>query len=96
MKPFLLSLLLVLSFACKRKLDKNETERQIRKAMHAFLMKGKDSTQIKFDIKNVEYFEDSSFYDCRFVVEMQFKGKDTTGYMRAKVYKDFETVKRRE
>ena len=96
MKPILLSFLFLCCFACKRKLDRNDTERQIRKAMHTFLMKGKDSTQIKFDIKQVDFFEDSTFYDCRFVVEMQFKGKDTTGYMRAKVYKDFETVKRRE
>lgn len=47
----------------------------------------------QFDVINVEWFEDSTFYLCDFTVKMTLpNGQDTTGIMQKKVSKDFDTV----
>ena len=97
MKIFFITLCLLATIvSCQRKVTRDDTEKQIKKTFHNFLMKGKDSTKISFEILKVIYYEDSTFYDCNFNVRMIQGSKDTVGVMRAKISKDFETVRRRE
>jgi hypothetical protein len=65
--------------------------------MASFLKKSlnNDSAAVRFDVKDVSYFADASFYECEFTVSMISKKLDTTGIMRARVSKDFSTVTRK-
>lgn len=50
-------------------------------------------TQLHFDVLDVVYFEDSTFYLCQFKIKMTLPdGKDTTGDMKFKIMKDMTTV----
>lgn len=46
-----------------------------------------------FDVLDVEWFEEPTYYRCEFKVKMTLpNGMDTTGIMKKKVSKDFYTV----
>lgn len=55
----------------------------------------RDTSAVKFDVKEVLYFEDVEFYECEFNVAMKQNGKDTVGVMKARVTKDFAGVTRK-
>ncbi|HWB91324.1 MAG TPA: hypothetical protein VG605_05710 [Puia sp.] len=86
---FALSFLL---YACQRKLKQQDTKEQLEKAMARYLaghQATKDS-KLHFDVLDVSYFQDSTFYDCNFTVKMTLPdGRDTTGFMKERVSKDF-------
>ena len=88
-------LCLLLSVACRRKLSREETKEQLEKAMSQKLKQRQppNAPQLRFDVLDVNYFEDTKFYICKFTVKMTLPdGKDTTGIMAGKVSKDFSTV----
>ena|ERR1700738_4852668 len=92
--PFLL--LWVLMIHCKRALSHTELEAQMKKAMLHSLQTGKgyDATKMKFEILDVNYYEDATFYICEFHVRLHQNGGDTTGEMRSTISKDFSVVRR--
>ena len=92
-----LSFLLFIGVGCKRALTQAELQDQLKAAMGQFLNQkvNSDSSGVKFDVKEVSFFEDESSYICKFTVRMQkSNGYDTTGAMGAKISKDFKTVRR--
>ncbi len=91
-------ILLVFTFAaCKRHVSKNYVEDRLKTTMKAFLTnkKGLDTTRTRFTVLSVVYFEDSTFYDCEFNVNLKEGNLDTTGVMSARISKDFVVLKRR-
>jgi len=57
----------------------------------------KDTSKTKFQILDVNYFEDKTFFECQFKVHMYVlsTGFDTVGMMAARISKDFATVNRK-
>lgn len=88
--------LLPLSGACRRKLNPDQVKKHLEIAWSDHLQRP-DSTKTprpKFDVLDVEYYEDTLYYLCEFKVRMTLStGQDTIGIMRAKVSKDFSTIK---
>jgi hypothetical protein len=97
MKKYLFGLLLVLTLSCEKNPKKDEVVSHLKKAMTEFLFESvnKDTSVVKFDVKEVIYFEDKNFYECEFNVQMKQNGKDTLGIMKARVTKDFSKVNRK-
>ena len=70
---------------------------KLKTTMANFLYKGVDSSNVKFYVQDVVYYDDKKrdAYDCQFKVLMLQKGhKDTTGTMFAYISKDFKEVNR--
>jgi hypothetical protein len=89
------SLLFVIS-SCKRRLSHEQTEKQLKITMEKYLNRRTiDTTQPKFIVRSVDFFEDKAVFECQFKVEMKQPGKDTVGDMVAWITKDFVTVKRK-
>ena len=89
-------LCLLLSIACRRKLSREETKEQLEKAMSHKLQtrKASNTPQLRFDVLDVNYYEEAKYYRCEFTVKMTLPdGKDTTGIMLGKVSKDFSEVR---
>ena len=93
---------IIFSFAfivlsCEKKYSPEETKNNLKNAMIKFLASEKDTTRAKFEIVDVYYFPEKTFYTCDFRVRMKVIGSkiDTVGTMRATISKDFETVKRK-
>ncbi len=82
---------------CQKKPKPAEVEMHLKKAMSEFLFNSanKDTSSVKFNVKEVLYFEDVEFYECEFNVAMKQNGKDTVGVMKARVTKDFSNVTRK-
>ncbi len=97
MKKLFFCLLCILAFSCQKKPKPAEVQEHLKKAMSGFLYESvhNDSSKVKFEVKDVVFFEDKEFYECEFNVRMQQQGKDTTGIMRARVTKDFAKVNRK-
>jgi hypothetical protein len=87
------------AFSCRRHLSRSEAETQLKKAMTNYLYKqiNYDSSKAKYEIQQVDFFEDKDFYECEFKVRLHItqKNHDTTGIMTARVSKDFSTVRRK-
>ena len=83
--------------SCKRHASRNYIEDRLKTTMKSFLInkKGLDTTKLRFTILSVVYFEDSTFYDCEFKVNLKEPNLDTTGIMSARISKDFVVLKRR-
>jgi hypothetical protein len=98
MKKILLGAVLLLAFACKPKPTSTDVENRLKRAMSEFLYAkvNNDSSQVKFNVKDVTYFADAEFYECEFHVQMTRGGRDTTDMMRARIAKDFSKVVRKE
>lgn len=93
--PLFLALSLLSSVACRRKLSREDLKTQLEKAMSHKLDKQQSSKgpHPHFDVLDVTWFEDSTFYLCNFTVKMTLpNGQDTTGIMQKKVSKDFTAV----
>lgn len=97
MKKLFFCLLCILALSCQKKPKPAEVQEHLKKAMSGFLYESvhNDSSKVKFEVKDVVFFEDNEFYECEFNVRMQQEGKDTTGIMRARVTKDFAKVNRK-
>lgn len=97
MKKLFCLLALVCMVACQKKPKPSEVQQHLKKAMSEFLYNSvnNDSSKVKFDVKDVIYFEDAEAYECEFNVRMVQAGKDTTGVMKATVTKDFTKVSRK-
>ncbi len=97
MKKIVICLLFITALACQKKPQPTEVEMHLKKAMSEFLYKSvnNDSDKVKFDVKEVIYFEGEESYECEFKVNMLQDGKDTSGQMTATITKDFTKVKRK-
>jgi hypothetical protein len=99
MKTYFLFIFFFLFIACKRGHTRSEIIQGLSNAMLTRLWTehNKDTSSIKFQILDVNYFEDSTFFECQFKVRMHVvsTGFDTVGMMAARVSKDFATVKRK-
>ena len=97
MKKIFFCLLCILAISCQKKPKQAEVQDHLKKAMSGFLYESinNDSSKVKYDVKDVLFFEDREFYECEFNVRMLQDGKDTTGVMKARVTKDFTKVSRK-
>ncbi|MEA3426132.1 MAG: hypothetical protein U9R46_07780 [Bacteroidota bacterium] len=97
MKKTLACLLLLSVLACQKKPKPAEVEQRLKKAMTEFLYQSvnNDSSRVRFDVKEVIFFEEAEGYECEFKVNMAQSGKDTLGVMKAVVTKDFTKVSRK-
>jgi hypothetical protein len=96
MKPTLLCFAFpFLLYACQRKLKQQDTKTELKKTMAQYLedRQIQNHTGLHFDVLDVVYFQDSTFYLCKFKVKMTLPdGHDTTGDMKFKILKDMTTV----
>lgn len=97
MRMFRLPVFLLLVFAaCRHKqMTQDQVKEQLEKAWTRHLQQHKSSNnpQPHFDVEDVIYYEDSTFYLCQFKVKMTLPGgQDTTGIMQGKVARDFSTT----
>lgn len=97
MKKLLVLSAIVWFSSCQKKPRPSEVQQHLAKAMTEFLYHSvnNDSSRVKFEVKEVVYFEEANSYDCEFRVHMVQAGKDTTGVMKASVSKDFAKVNRK-
>ena len=97
MKAMVVFLMVFTLAACKRHVSKSYVEDRLKTTMKSFLINKKnlDTTKTKFTVLSVSYFEDSTFYDCEFKVNLKEGSLDTTGIMSARISKDFSVVKRK-
>jgi len=91
-------LLMMIVAGCKPKiLAGKELEDKLIETMTEHLHKTlKPGTE--FTVKDVIYYPEASqkLYYCEFHVNMNIKGRDTTGLMKAMISNDFNTVERRQ
>jgi len=89
-----------LMFSCIKKHGRKEIEENLKTAMELSLnhQPGADTSQTKFRVLEVSFYESPKVYTCEFKVNLKQKMPnrlvDTTGYMRADISKDFNTVSR--
>jgi len=99
MKAFFLSVAILGFIACKKKRTTADVENNLSNAMLTYLWNthNKDTSNIKFQVLSVYYYEDKLFYECDFNVRMHVlaTGYDTSGVMKARVSKDYTIVKRK-
>ncbi|HXB42681.1 MAG TPA: hypothetical protein VNV85_01425 [Puia sp.] len=100
MKTISFVVFMLFFIACKRGHSRSEVRDELSKAMLTFLWTDhkKDTSKIRFQIIDVSYFEDTTFYECEYKVRMHIiqTGFDTVGIMTARVAKDFSLVKRKQ
>ena len=90
-------LFLSLMLSCKAKESSPAgVEDDLKNAMQAYLYNAinNDSTNVKYRVQDVTYFEDKDKYICEFKVNLKAKLFDTTGIMKADVSKDFKKITR--
>ncbi len=71
-------------------------KQDLKTSMQAFLYNAinNDSSNVKYRVQDVVYYEDKDQYTCDFKVHMKAKLFDTTGIMKAYISKDFKKVNR--
>jgi hypothetical protein len=96
-KITLIALILAYAIACKHVPTRDETVASLKKAMLNYLthQPNYDASRVQFDVQDVYFFEDKTFYTCQFKVKMVQNGRDTIGNMFGTVSKDFATVHRK-
>jgi hypothetical protein len=91
-------LLTVFAFACKAKDPTIQLQDDLKNTMQTYLYNAinNDSSNVKYHIKEVVYYTDSSrnVYICEFTVQLKTKLFDTTGIMKAYISKDLKKVDR--
>ena len=97
MKAIVVFLMIFTLAACKRHESKSFIEDRLKATMKSFLYNKKDldTTKTRFTVLSVSYFEDSSFYECEFKVNLKQLNFDTTGMMAARISKDFVVLNRK-
>ena len=74
-----------------------DVESQLKSAMVDYLYKSHDydSSNVKYKIEKIAYYDDRTRYICEFKVRMITKGGfDTTGSMKAYISSNFKDVER--
>jgi hypothetical protein len=88
-------------FSCVKKSSRQEVSENLKTAMGLYLnhQPGRDTALVKFNVVDVNFFEEKTYYVCEFQVNMKQKTEtrmiDTVGTMKAIVSKDFKDVTRR-
>lgn len=98
MKKWLTIFIITSLVACQRnQADRTQVESRLKDAMKDYLYKeiNYDSSKATYNVLDVNYFEDKTFFECEFHVRMKSKNLDTTGIMTARISKDFSKVKRK-
>ena len=91
--PFVFALFLLLLVACGRKPQDIKDQLQKTMSKHLADRQSNDSTKLHFDVIDVTYFKDTTFYLCKFKIKMTLpNGQDTTGMMKEKISLDGKTV----
>ncbi len=95
MLPFFL--LLIFIPGCQHKPSEKDIEKNLSGAMEKYLNSNptSDFSKATFNVTDVIYFEEKTFYRCEFKIHLVSPKKDTTGVMTADVSKDFERVIRK-
>jgi hypothetical protein len=89
-----------LMFSCIKKHGRKEIEENLKTAMELSLnhKPGVDTSLEKFKVLEVSFYEGPKVYTCEFKVNLKQKMPDrlvdTTGFMKADISKDFNTVSR--
>jgi hypothetical protein len=97
MRLRILILLFAAAISCKAKnTTPGETEASLKSAMQSYLYSvvNNDSSNVKYRVVDVTYFEEKDKYICEFKVNMIAKMFDTTGIMKAHISKDLKKVDR--
>lgn len=97
MRIMSLILFIALAVSCKAKNHGPEqTEASLKTAMQSFLYNAinNDSSNAKYRVLSVVYYEEKDQYICEFKVNLKAKLFDTTGVMTANISKDFQKVER--
>ena len=84
-------------FSCKAKDSAADVKNDLMTSMQKYLYANQvnnDSSNVKYRVKDVIYYEDKDKYICEFTVYMKEKLFDTTGIMKANVTKDFKKITR--
>jgi hypothetical protein len=85
-------------FSCKAKNSPADVENTLKSTMQAYLYSSinNDSSNAKYRVLDVIYFEEKTRYICQFTVNLKVKSKslDTTGIMKANITKDLKKVDR--
>lgn len=90
-------LFFALALSCRAKhATPAEIENDLKSAMQSYLYStiNNDSSNIKYRVQDVTYFEDKDKYICEFKVNLKEKLFDTTGIMKANISKDFKKIDR--
>lgn len=98
MKKLFVFLFIVIIAACNANPTPADVEAQLKSTMTDYLYKERnyDSAKVKYEVKKMYYYEEPTRYICEFQVKMTPTGyKDTTGYIKAYISKDFKKVERR-
>ena len=97
MKRLLILFILSFAIACNDSPSTSTLEKKLASVMTDYLYKAVqyDSSKVKYHIEKVVYYPDKTKYDCEFKVVMMIPGrKDTTGFMKAYISKDFKKIER--
>jgi hypothetical protein len=97
MRKIIIAAVLLALSACARKENPADIQARLKEAMSKFLQSGRDTSKVKFQVLDVYYYEDQTFFECEYKVRMQVPAThvDTVGRMTARVSRDFQTVKRK-
>ena len=90
--------IVILFSGCLRSPSPKDTSNRLKATMSDFLQKAtaKSPAATHFDVMDVSWYEDSTFFECEFKVHMTGPGQDTTGIMTARIARDFSKVVRKE
>jgi len=93
---FFAIMVFALLFSCKPKSSPAGTENTLKSTMQMYLYNeiNNDSSNAKYRVLDVTYYEDKDKYICEFKVNLKAKLFDTTGMMKANISKDFKKVTR--
>ena len=97
---FYLLLLMLATLGCfKKEASRQYVENKLKQAMQNYLYQSvnNDSSTVRYRVETVDFFEAPEFYECEFTVHVfsPVAHYDTTGFMTARISKDFVTVKRK-
>jgi hypothetical protein len=82
--------------SCKTKNSPKGLENDLKNAMQTYLYNAinNDSSNAKYRVLSVIYYDDKDKYICEFKVNLKAKLFDTTGIMKANISKDLKKVNR--
>jgi len=85
----------LLTATCHRKMSRAEIKEHLEKAMaqHLENRQPTDASHPKFEVLDVEWYQEAKLFRCEFKVKMTLPdGKDTTGFMKQNIPLDFSKV----
>lgn len=102
MKQVFTLCLAILLFSCTQKNHAEDINQQLKSAMESYLSADPHSKdKFQYDVKEVTFFEESTYYICEFKVHMKTAANalntpkvDTTGGMKVRIDKNFKVISR--